>query len=38
MNVGILSWIIDRKRKGVDNYIYNLIKNMIKMGNQMKSH
>ncbi|MFY9637852.1 MAG: glycosyltransferase family 1 protein [Methanobacterium sp.] len=32
MNVGILSWIIDRKRKGVDNYIYNLIKNMIKMG------
>ena len=32
MNVGILSWIIDRERKGVDNYIYNLIKNMIKIG------
>ena len=32
MNVGILSWIIDRKRTGVDNYIYNLVKNMIQIG------
>lgn len=29
MNVGILSWMIDRKRTGVNNYLYNLIKNMI---------
>ena len=36
MNVGILTWIIDRKRKGVDNYIYNLIKNMIKIGKSDK--
>ena len=32
MNVGILSWMIDRKRTGVNNYLYNLIKNMIKNG------
>jgi glycosyltransferase involved in cell wall biosynthesis len=31
-NIGFLSWIIDRKRTGVDNYLYNLIENMIKMG------
>jgi glycosyltransferase involved in cell wall biosynthesis len=32
MNVGILSWMIDRKRTGVNNYLYNLIKNMINNG------
>jgi glycosyltransferase involved in cell wall biosynthesis len=32
MNVGILSWMIDRKRTGVNNYLYNLIKNMIVNG------
>lgn len=32
MNVGILSWMIDKKRTGVNNYLYNLIKNMIKNG------
>ena len=32
MNVGILSWMIDRKRTGVNNYLYNLIKNIIKNG------
>ena len=32
MNVGILSWILDRKRTGVNNYLYNLIRNMIKDG------
>ena len=32
MKVGILSWIIDRERTGVDTYAYNLIKNMIKIG------
>jgi glycosyltransferase involved in cell wall biosynthesis len=32
MNVGILSWMIDRKRTGVNNYLYNLIRNMIKNG------
>ena len=32
MNVGILSWMIDKKRTGVNNYLYNLIKNMINNG------
>ena len=32
MNVGILSWMIDKKRTGVNNYLYNLIKNMISNG------
>lgn len=32
MNVGILSWMLDRKRTGVNNYLYNLIKNMVKNG------
>ena len=32
MNVGILSWLIDKKRTGVNNYLYNLIKNMINNG------
>ena len=32
MNVGILSWMIDRKRTGVNNYLYNLLKNMVKNG------
>jgi glycosyltransferase involved in cell wall biosynthesis len=32
MNVGILSWMLDRKRTGVNNYLYNLIRNMIKNG------
>jgi glycosyltransferase involved in cell wall biosynthesis len=32
MNVGILSWMIDRKKTGVNNYLYNLIWNMIKNG------
>lgn len=32
MNVGIFSFINDMKRTGVDNYIYNIIENMIKIG------
>ena len=32
MNMGIFSFIIKGKRTGVDNYIYNLIENMIKIG------
>lgn len=32
MNMGIFSFIVDDKRTGVDNYIYNLIENMIKIG------
>ncbi|MFA0834453.1 MAG: glycosyltransferase family 4 protein [Methanobacterium formicicum] len=32
MNVGILSWIIDRQRTGVDNYLYGTVNEMIKMG------
>ena len=32
MNVGILSWMIDKKKTGVNNYLYNLIKNMINNG------
>ena len=30
MNVGILSWIIDRPRTGIDNYLYNILQNMNK--------
>ena len=32
MKIGLLSWIIDRKRTGVDNYLYNLINSFIKEG------
>lgn len=32
MNVGILSWIIDRQRTGVDNYLYGTLEEMIKQG------
>lgn len=32
MNVGILSWSIDRPRTGVDNYLYSLLKEINKMG------
>jgi len=32
VNVGILSWIIDRQRTGVDNYLYGTLEKMIKMG------
>ncbi len=36
MNVGILSWMIDRKRTGVNNYLYNLLKSMVKNGKSDK--
>jgi len=32
MNVGILSWIIDRQRTGVDKSLYGTLEEMIKMG------
>ncbi len=32
MKIGILSWIIDRQRTGVDNYLYYLLNNLIEMG------
>ncbi len=32
MKVGILSWIIDRQRTGVDNYLYYLLNNLVEMG------
>lgn len=32
MNVGVFSWIIDRQRTGVDNYLYYLIQTMITDG------
>lgn len=32
MNVGILSWILDRQRTGIDNYLYNIVEEMIKAG------
>lgn len=30
MKIGILSWILDRQRTGIDNYLYNIILEMIK--------
>lgn len=32
MNLGILSWILDRERTGIDNYLYNIIQEMINFG------
>lgn len=32
MKLGILSWILDRPRTGIDNYLYNIILEMIKAG------
>jgi glycosyltransferase involved in cell wall biosynthesis len=32
MNIGFISWILDRQRTGIDNYLYNLITNMVKNG------
>lgn len=29
MRIGLLSWILDRKRTGIDNYLYNLLNQMI---------
>ena len=36
MKVGILSWIIDRPRTGIDNYLYNILQNMVKTENSEK--
>ncbi len=30
MKVGLLSWILDRQRTGIDNYLYNIVEEMIK--------
>ncbi len=32
MKVGLLSWILDRQRTGIDIYLYNIIEEMIKAG------
>lgn len=32
MNIGIISWFIDRQRTGIDTYTYSLIENLIKIG------
>lgn len=32
MRLGILSWILDRQRTGIDNYLYNIIEEMIAIG------
>lgn len=32
MKLGILSWILDRQRTGIDNYLYNIILEMIEAG------
>lgn len=32
MKIGILSWILDRQRTGIDNYLYNIILEMIEAG------
>lgn len=29
MKIGILSWILDRERTGIDNYLYNIVREMI---------
>lgn len=31
MKVGILSWIIDRQKTGIDNYLYSILQNMVKL-------
>jgi len=36
MNVGILSWIIDRQRTGVDKSLYGTLEEMIKQGKSQK--
>ncbi len=36
MRMGILSWILDRNRSGIDNYLYNITLEMIKAGNAEK--
>ena len=32
MRIGILSWILDRQRSGIDIYLYNIIEEMVKYG------
>jgi glycosyltransferase involved in cell wall biosynthesis len=32
MKIGLLSWILDRQRTGIDNYLYNIVEEMIKCG------
>jgi glycosyltransferase involved in cell wall biosynthesis len=32
MKIGLLSWILDRQRTGIDNYLYNMVEEMIKCG------
>lgn len=36
MRIGLLSWILDRQRTGIDNYLYNIVEEMIKAGNAEK--
>jgi len=33
MRIGLLSWILDRQRTGIDTYLYNIVQEMIKAGN-----
>jgi glycosyltransferase involved in cell wall biosynthesis len=30
MKIGLLSWILDRQRTGIDNYLYNIVQEMVK--------
>ncbi len=32
MKIGILSWILDRQRTGINNYLYNIVEEMVKCG------
>ena len=32
MRIGILSWILDRQKSGIDNYLYNIVEEMINCG------
>jgi glycosyltransferase involved in cell wall biosynthesis len=36
MKIGLLSWILDRQRTGIDIYLYNIVQEMIKEGNAEK--
>jgi glycosyltransferase involved in cell wall biosynthesis len=36
MRLGMLSWILDRQRTGIDNYLYNITQEMIKAGHAEK--
>ncbi len=36
MKIGLLSWILDRQRTGIDTYLYNIVMEMINQGHADK--